>query len=136
LSGWHFSLPITNRESIPIFLGWLLTLAPWVLRNWNLTGSIVLDDRGEQRLLARNYSLNPANFPELMADESQREFSTRLTKGILTFIFEHPRNVFFFVSNHFFHNMATSAIYIAPQTLIQNPQSSLICPLVELVEPN
>ncbi|MEO7839668.1 MAG: glycosyltransferase family 39 protein, partial [Anaerolineales bacterium] len=115
------SIKLGVRDFIPIFLGLVLTLAPWVLRNWNLTGSIVLDDGGEQRLLARNYSDDAAKFPEPMTGESQREFSARLTQGILTFIFENPRDVSFFVSNHFFHNMATSAVFIAPAYSTDSP---------------
>jgi hypothetical protein len=117
------SIKLGIRESVPIFLGLLLTLAPWVLRNWNLSGSIVLDDGGEQRLLARNYSIDAAKFPEPMTGESQREFSARLTQGIFTFIFEHPGDVLFFVSNHFFHNMTTSAIYVAPVYSTDSPHS-------------
>ena len=115
------SIKFGVRDFIPIFLGLVLTLAPWVLRNWNLTGSIVLDDGGEQRLLARNYSSDPANLPESMTGESQREFSAGLTQGIFKFVVEHPRDVLFFVSNHFFHNLATSAIYIAPVYSTDSP---------------
>ena len=117
------SIKLGIRDFIPIFLGLVLTLAPWVLRNWNLTGSIVLDDGGEQRLLARNYSSDPANLPEPMTGESQREFSARLTQGTLSFVFEHPHDVLFFVSNHFFHNMATSAVFIAPAYSTDSPHS-------------
>ncbi|MDQ3006134.1 MAG: glycosyltransferase family 39 protein [Chloroflexota bacterium] len=108
------SIRLGIRDFIPLFLGLALTLAPWVIRNWNLTGSIVLDDGGELRLLARNYSSDPVNLPEPLTGESQKEFSARLTQGILSFVLEHPRDVLFFVSNHFFHNLATSAVYIAP----------------------
>jgi hypothetical protein len=117
------SIKLGMRESILIFLGLALTLAPWVWRNWNLTGSIVLDDGGELRLLARNYSSDPVNHPEQLTGESQKEFSARLTQGILGFVTEHPRDVLFFVSNHFFHNLATSAVYIAPVYSTNSPHS-------------
>ncbi|MEO7839374.1 MAG: glycosyltransferase family 39 protein [Anaerolineales bacterium] len=117
------SIKLGIRDFIPIFLGLVLTLAPWVLRNWNLTRSIVLDDGGEQRLLARNYSIDATKFPEPMTGESQREFSARLTQGILKFSIEHPRDVLFFVSNHFFHNLTTSAVFIAPVYLTDSPHS-------------
>ena len=97
-----------------ILLGLTLTMLPWVWRNWNLTHTFVLDDRGEERLLARDYSSNPVALPSPLPTETEREFSARLKQDVFTFMIQHPSDVALFVLNHFFRNMATSAVYIAP----------------------
>lgn len=102
------------RASVFALLGLVLAMSPWVWRNWNLTGTFVLDDRGEERLLARNYSLTPFALPSPLAGETEKEFSARLKNNIFTFILTHPANVRSFISNHFFRNLATSSVYIAP----------------------
>jgi 4-amino-4-deoxy-L-arabinose transferase-like glycosyltransferase len=95
-------------------LGIVLAMLPWVWRNWNLTGTFVLDDRGEEKLLARNYSMTPFSMPARLEGETEREFSARLKADVITFIRTHPKDILFFVSNHFFRNLAVSAVYIAP----------------------
>jgi hypothetical protein len=116
-----FKLAIKN--SIQILLGIILVMSPWVLRNWNLTGTFVLDDRGEERLLARNYSLSPLSQPSPYPGETVEEFSTRLKKSVLTFMLEHPENVAHFVTNHFLRNLATSSVYIAPAYSTASPSA-------------
>ncbi|HEY5731127.1 MAG TPA: glycosyltransferase family 39 protein [Anaerolineales bacterium] len=107
-------LKIRIRETILVILGLTLVISPWVWRNWNLTSTFVLDDRGEEKLLARNYSQNPVAFPPLLAGETEKEYSARIKREIIAYVIEHPADVAFFVSNHLFRNLATSAVYIAP----------------------
>jgi len=112
LMGRPFKIGV--RMSMLILIGFFATLAPWVWRNWNLTGTLVLDDRGEERLLARDYSQNPTVFPTPFASESEKEFSARLQKQIVSYTVSNPKKVLFFVSNHFLHNMADGVLYTAP----------------------
>jgi len=113
------------RETLIIFLGFILILSPLIWRNWNLTGTFVLDDRGEERLLARNYSSNPISLPPPLANETEKEFSKRLRKEIIAYTSTHPKDVLFFISNHFFHNMADSAVYVAPHYSSDSPDTLL-----------
>lgn len=107
-------LKIRTRDTILVVLGFTLVMSPWVWRNWALTGTIVLDDRGEEKLLARNYSQNPVAFPPTVAGETEKEYSARIRREIVAFIIEHPSDVALFVSNHFLRNLATGTVYIAP----------------------
>jgi len=116
------SFKLKFKDSVFIMLGIVLALLPWAWRNWNLTGTFVLDDRGEERLLARDYSSNPTALPLPLPSETDVEFSARLKQEIFTFMLEHPSDVMFFVSNHFFRNLATSAVYLAPTYSNTSPQ--------------
>jgi len=111
-----------------ILLGFIVILSPWVWRDWNLTGTFVLDDRGEERLLARDYSANPLVLPPLLPNESEIDFSTRLHKEVFTYAASHPGDVLFFVSNHFFHNLTEAVLYISPVYSNSSPEN-----LIDLV---
>ena len=113
------------KASIFALLGLALALLPWVWRNWNLTGTFVLDDRGEERLLARNYSQTPYFMPSPSAGETEKEFSSRLKTNISNFIQTHPNEVLFFISNHFLRNMAVSSVYVAP-AYSADPPSTIV----------
>lgn len=102
------------KEWISLGLGLTLILAPWLGRNWALTGTLVLDDRGEERLMARNYSASPLSLPEPLPGESEQAFSSRLKAGVLTYLREHPTDAAFFIGNHFLHNLVTSSVFLAP----------------------
>jgi len=118
-------IKIGLRESLFILIGFALILLPWIWRNWNLTRTFVLDDRGEERLLARNYSSNPFSLPLPLAHETEKEFSKRLRKEIITYASTHPQDVLFFISNHFLHNLANSAVYVAPHYSSDSPDTLL-----------
>ena len=111
-----------TKESIAVLLGILLVILPWAWRNWTLTGTFVLDDRGEERLLARNYSTDPVSYPSPLPGETEADFSERLKQNMITFVIEHPGDTLFFISNHFFHNLATSALFIAPVYSTDSPE--------------
>lgn len=89
-------------------------ILPWAWRNWMVTGSPALGDGGEKVLMARNYSLNVTEYPQPLPNETDAEFSDRLTRQILAYIHEHPGDVAFFISNHFLRGAATSAVFLAP----------------------
>ena len=105
-----------------ILLGLVLIIVPWAWRNLNNTGVLALGDSGEKMLMARNYSLSPIEYPTPAAGETIANFSNRLSREIFSFILEHPGNVAFFISNHFFHSLAENAVFIAPVYSVDTPQ--------------
>ncbi len=117
------SVAAALKSALLMVLGIILTMTPWVWRNWNLTGTFVLDDRGEERLLARNYSLSPMSLPPQLPGETEEEFSARLKADIVSFIVSHPGEVSHFVANHFMRNLATSSVYVAPNYSMDSPSN-------------
>ncbi len=127
--------PLRLRVSGSAFLllGLTLTMLPWVWRNWNLTGTFVLDDRGEEKLLARDYSSNPVALPSPLPTETEQEFSTRLKQDVFMFMIEHPSDVVFFVSKSFFQEYGNQrSVYRAnriqplhPEVLSMKPPSGM-----------
>jgi hypothetical protein len=112
-------LPQENKRlrftsAVLILLGLVLVVTPWAWRNWNNTGVLALGDTGEKMLMARNYSLSPVEYPQQLPGETTVDFSSRLSRDILSFVLEHPGNVAFFMSNHFMHSFAENAVFIAP----------------------
>lgn len=114
--------PLFTSSAI-ILLGLLLVIAPWAWRNWNGSGKLTLGDPGEKMLMARNYSLHPIEYPQPLSGETPSDFSDRLSREILSFILERPTDVAYFISNHFLHGLATSAVYIAPLYSTDTPES-------------
>ena len=106
-----------------ILVGFALVTLPWVWRNWNVSGELTLGDPGEKILMARNYSLHPIEYPQQVSGETASEFSDRLTHEIFSFIAGYPGDVAYFISNHFLHSLATSAVYIAPLFSTNSPES-------------
>ncbi|MBI5351660.1 MAG: glycosyltransferase family 39 protein [Chloroflexi bacterium] len=106
-----------------ILIGLILVITPWAWRNWDISGTFTLGDTGETMLMARNYSLNPIKYPQPLAGETVADYSKRLSHDISSFIFEYPGNAAFFISNHFIHSLATSAVYIAPLYTNDSPKT-------------
>ena len=105
-----------------VIAGFILVLAPWVWRNWKITGGFELGDYGEKVLIARNYSSNITEYPSRLSGETQTEFSKRLSDQIVSYISQHPGEVTYFISNHFLHGLATSAVFIAPAYSNETPE--------------
>ncbi|MBI5825653.1 MAG: hypothetical protein HZB18_16620 [Chloroflexi bacterium] len=114
--------PLFSSSAI-ILLGLFLVIAPWAWRNWNVSGKFTLGDPGEKMLMARNYSLHPIEYPQPLSGETPSGFSDRLSREILSFILERPTDVAYFISNHFLHGLAESAVYIAPLYSTDTPES-------------
>jgi len=112
-------------QSLIVLFGVIVVLLPWIWRNWNLTGTLLLGDRGEQRLMARNYSADPTSSPFQQSNETDKEFAARLNREILGYASSHPGEVLFFISNHLFHNLIDSAVYIAPIYSTDSPKGLL-----------
>jgi len=106
-----------------VMAGFILVVTPWVWRNWNITGSFELGDYGEKALLARNYSINLAEYPTPLQSETPAEFSNRLSGEIISYITGHPDDVAYFISNHFLHGLATSAVFLGPAYSNETPSA-------------
>lgn len=93
-------------------LGAGLVFLPWLGRNWLKTGQLVMDDPATQTgMIASRYSTELKPIPRLPG-ENDSAYTERLSGQIRSFMREHPGEVARFVSIHFLHNLATSALIL------------------------
>jgi hypothetical protein len=115
------------REGVLLFvLGLLVSLAPWVWRNYQLSGKLTLQDApttyGGQ--LANLYSLDPnVGHGIQLPGETKAEFQARMQKQMLTFVVKHPGEVIRFVSAHYFHNLIFSYTYLPQSFQVESLRS-------------
>lgn len=90
-------------EAVLLFgLGTGLVVAPWLWRNYQITGQIVFDQLTQTVPLADRYSLNGA--PKQLPGENDGEYTARLMAGVRQFILQHPDQVVKFAAAHFLNN--------------------------------
>ena len=97
-------------QAIFFCLGLLCVISPWLLRNWQLTHTIVFDEPSSAQIgmIAQRYSLSPKDVDfavDRLEGEKEGEYSARMTQYILTFVTQHPLEVANFTIAHFTHNI-------------------------------
>jgi hypothetical protein len=87
-----------------LLLGLGLVIAPWLWRNWQITGQITFDDPKTQTgVMAQRYHLDDPNARTeylIRPDEDLDDFSERVNQGIFSYLLENPGDVARFVSAH------------------------------------
>ena len=117
-----------------IACGMILMLAPWIWRNYQLTGTIFIDSPTYRLdLFARRYREDPIGFvlptpapaqvsspeaeeiqvPALLPnpEESAQEQTGRLAEEVVEYAQEHPELITNFMLNHFSNNIVQTAMY-------------------------
>ena len=110
-----------------IGIGILLTLSPWMLRSYNISGKLTLNDPIQMAFLTEQYHLHPQTESlELNPGESVSEFNTRINSYLRDFILKNPSYVGKFIFSHFLHNQI-EMIQILPLSpwIVSNPGSDL-----------
>jgi hypothetical protein len=81
------------------------TLAPWVYRNWRLTGRLIFDEPYSQtEMVARRYAFSQDFDIHQLPSENQWAYADRLNAHIVSFALDHPAYVAQFIANHFMAN--------------------------------
>jgi len=89
-----------------VLLGVSLSLFPWLYRNWQHTGGIVVDNpRSQMSVFAVRYSEynKHITIPHLPG-ENDSEYSNRMLQIALESIYANPQKIAISISNHFFQN--------------------------------
>lgn len=117
------------RAAALVGLGLALTLAPWLWRNWTVTGRLAFDDdKSQTGAMAQRYSLS--GYDDSFSSrpgEDARAYSTRVTQGIFRFLLAHPDVVAGFVSAHWINAEIANVLVL--------PVRSGVADLRELIMP-
>ncbi len=91
-----------------IILSLSLTIAPWLIRNYFLTGQFIFDQKAQTDFVASRYST------DLPQAETENEGSNNLLVSITTSILKSPTFFITFLSNHFMRNVICTLLVIPP----------------------
>jgi hypothetical protein len=99
-----------------LVLGILLTLSPWLWRNWQITGEISFSEAAQTSqvgLIGRRYSLSPDQENDYQRhDESDSKYLSRMVGSATQFIYEHPLEAARFITAHFLHNQISTILVL------------------------
>ncbi|HLE52243.1 MAG TPA: hypothetical protein VI755_09275, partial [Anaerolineales bacterium] len=105
------------QTSLLLVAGVALVLIPWLWRNWQITGSIVLDETSQLSTLARHQTDTPeAIDDEQLPGETEAEYSQRLASLIARSVLDRPGYLARSVLVNFIRNEIFSVI-ILPTSL-------------------
>ena len=116
------------KGSFFIVIGFALTIAPWLIRNYVATGGLVLDNPISQTMtMARRWSGSTGNeiLPRL-AGENDAQYSSRLTKMALASIKQNPGFILHTAANHFVNSEIASLLAFPIRDEILSPWELLI----------
>ncbi len=111
-------------------LGLALTLAPYLWRNWAVTGRLVFDDdKSQTGAMAQRYSLSGTDDQyAYRPGEVAQEYSRRITQGIFDFLWTHPGVVAGFVGGHWINAEIDNLLVLPIRFGIADPRE-LLAPL-------
>jgi hypothetical protein len=125
---WRWS--VWFSELAVLLFGLALILAPWLWRNWQVTGQLAFDDPKTQTgVMAQRYSLsdstNDSEFA-LQSGEDMQTYSTRVNQGLLQFMLERPAVVAGFVSAHFLNAEIDNLLMLPVRDAVDAPRELMM----------
>ena len=117
------------RGSLLLLAGVALAVAPWLWRNWRLTGGPIFDNPASQTMvLAQRYSgLNFEDVIPYLPGETDSQYSRRMLQIALDGIRRDPVQALHTVANHFLNNEIDNVLLL--------PLRSDLLNLAELWQP-
>ena len=101
------------QTSLLLGVGVVLALIPWLWRNWQITGIIVLDETSQLSTLIRHQTDTPeAIEDEQLPGETEAEYSQRLANMIARSVLDHPDYMARSILVNFFRNEIFSVIIL------------------------
>ena len=100
------------QKSLVFLIGAVVVVAPWVWRNYQLSGRAVVEYQGfYTRFIASSYSSTPNDIDQLPS-ETDEQYDARMSDQIINFILRNPLEVARFYSSYFLHNEITAIAYL------------------------
>lgn len=101
---WRTRALLWLRQVAWLILGLFLAIAPWLWRNWQVTGQLAFDDPKTQTgVMAQRLNLSEEGYrPDLAMQpaEDLKSFSNRMNQTLVQFILANPERIIGFVSAH------------------------------------
>ena len=93
-------------QAVMMVLGIALVISPWLVRNWQHTGGIVLDNPlSQMNVLAERYSQYPNMEIPRLPSENDSAYSNRMLKIALDSAKEDPKRILMTAGNQFAQNV-------------------------------
>ena len=115
-----------------VLLGLVLLIAPWLWRNWQVTGQLVFDDpKSQTGVMAQRYNASEGNYDLaseyiIRSDENLKEFSERVNQGILDYMLKNPGEVAHFVSGHLLNAEIDNLLLLPVRDKLTSPGDLLM----------
>ena len=107
-----FTWKIFLQKSLVFLIGAVVIVAPWVWRNYQLSGRAVVEYQGfYTRFIASSYSSSPNDIDRLLS-ETEEKYDARMRSQIINFILNNPLEVARFYSSYFLHNEVAAVAYL------------------------
>jgi hypothetical protein len=115
---------IALRGSLLLLAGAALAVAPWLWRNWRLTGGLVFDNPASQTMvLAQRYSgLNFEDAIPYLPGETDSQYSRRMLQIALDGIRRDPGQALHTMTNHFLNNEIDNVLLLPLRSDLQSLQ--------------
>ena len=104
-SNTHFSW---LKNSGLIILTLVLTISPWLIRNYNLTGQLIFDQKEQTDFVASRYAVDTP------LDETDTESSNNLLLSVTSSVIKSPSFFISFLTNHFMRNVICTLMVVPP----------------------
>lgn len=97
--------------------GILLSISPWIIRNYHFTGRFVFDQTEQTGIIAQRYTDLPGYaMPPRLPGESEEEYTQRFLRNTIQYTLSNPDSVLTFITAHFLNNEISSALIIPVRT--------------------
>lgn len=118
--------PAWLKQLCVVGLGLAISLAPWLWRNWQVTGQLAFDDPKTQTgVMAQRYSLSEPDLEgeyAMRPGEDEQEYAGRVSQGLVGFLLTRPGMVAGFVSAHLLNAEIDNLLLLPVRDGVDVPQ--------------
>ena len=109
------------KSVLVLLAGMVLTISPWLWRNWQLTGKNLIADSQPTGAIFRFSSFGLEDSARLPG-ETDEEFLSRVRASALNEVLSQPLELTGFISAHFWHNQVATLLVLPGAFLVQPAQ--------------
>ncbi len=127
---WRARLFLWLRQVGWVALGLFLAIAPWLWRNWQVTGQLAFDDPKTQTgVMAQRLNLSEQGYrPDLAMQptEDLQSFSNRMNQNLFQFMLAYPERILGFLSAHTLNAEIDNLLLLPVRSGLADPRELLM----------